>query len=178
MRCHHSAHPFAFCSFPPGRYSSDAATAIAVVLSSCVVSRIDPRLAKLIINSPGYLDMARFGLGSTPSSTSSTMNTRPGSSGYQSGVAGAIGLSSNTHLSVLMHSNLAYSSGARIVAYNARYELVKSYPTLLVIPAVRFMRVSTLYSNTIIYFRPVFLLYLFWTLFVSMIFFSSNLGRN
>ncbi|TPP56399.1 Myotubularin protein 13 [Fasciola gigantica] len=116
------------------RYANDAATAIAVVLSSSVVSRIDTRLVKLIINSPGYLDMARFGLGSAPSSTSSTMNTGPGSSGYQSGCTGAVGSSSN-RLSVLMHSNLAYSNGARLVAYNARYELTKSYPTLLVIPA-------------------------------------------
>ncbi|VDP96091.1 unnamed protein product [Echinostoma caproni] len=124
-------------NYPLGRYTNEAMTAIAMVLSSSVLTRVDPRLARMIAHSPGYLDMAHFGLRSAPPSTSSTMNTGPGSSGYQSGSAGAAG-SSTTRLSGLIHSNLSYSGGTRLVAYNAQYELAKSYPALLVIPAVSF----------------------------------------
>ncbi|KAF6777609.1 hypothetical protein AHF37_03113 [Paragonimus kellicotti] len=95
------------------RYSEESAAAILMVLANATPHKYDPRLRSLLINSPGYLDMARFGL-----SSAAPGFTDHSSLGTRSSVTG---------------SSTVYT-GARLVAYNIRYELTKSYPALLVIP--------------------------------------------
>ncbi|KAF8561412.1 hypothetical protein P879_03099 [Paragonimus westermani] len=95
------------------RYSEESASAILTVLANATPHKCDPRLRSLLINSPGYLDMARFGL-----SSAAPGFTDRSSLGTRSSVTG---------------SSTVYT-GARLVAYNVRYELTKSYPALLVIP--------------------------------------------
>ncbi|CAL8101323.1 unnamed protein product [Calicophoron daubneyi] len=117
---------------PIFRLADEAAAAITTVLTSAGVPKLEPKLLSIFVNSPGYLDMARFALGSYSSSKSSSINTGASSSGRST--EGSSGGGCSGIGAVVQSGSDVLPTGARLVAFNVHYEVTRSYPPLLVVP--------------------------------------------
>ncbi|CAH8574882.1 unnamed protein product [Schistosoma haematobium] len=114
-----------------------------VSASSTASTAVDPNFIRLLTQSAGYLDMARFGSNLNPVSTTgatvlagttSTTLTTPSNNL-------SVGLNESGSGSLNRSSVGAGSSscsrgycGARLVAFNVHHTLVKSYPSFFIIP--------------------------------------------
>ncbi|CAH8512381.1 unnamed protein product [Schistosoma turkestanicum] len=141
-------------SFPNSIYSEEAAANLASALktflvppsisaSSTASTVVDPNFIKLLTQSSGYLDMARFGSSfNLATTTGTTLLTVPTTSTQSTNLQVTLNESSTGSL---YHSSSTVSGtggdvasrvhcAARLVAFNVHHSLVKSYPSVFIIP--------------------------------------------
>ncbi|CAH8570392.1 unnamed protein product [Heterobilharzia americana] len=133
--------------FPNNMYIEEAAANLASAIksflspptlsaSSSAATVIDPNLIRLITDSSGYLDMARFGI-NVSGNTANTMVTIAAATSqinYSRVINDCTGsLNRSTYGAGSSVGSRMYCA-AHLVAFNVHHTLVKSYPSLFIVP--------------------------------------------